>query len=369
MAAPSLQKPGPSGVISSRNYVEGVPISSQWRTGQFVLIGLVALAAIWFALIGFHSPQGETGKADNLSPFDLVGFIVLAGGIWLTTPTTWTVASTTFQEAIRRKWMGALLGFAIVMLGVSTFFTWMSQGEEQKFLRDYGIGFIVIMTLIVAIFLGVSMTAPDIERRTIFTILSKPINRREYLLGKYLGLMMTLGMNLIIMSVIFMMAYAYFVISKDSFADAFKADNIGVSYQGLGFDLTNLARALALHYCNLAIMAAFAMMLSQYITGITAIIISFVVYFLGQSASYWERLAGNTGDSKAATPVLAPSIRAAVDAVYFVLPRLDRFDVRERIVNDLPVGLNYMFKAGSTGLLYAAVLLLIAHFAFSDREF
>jgi Cu-processing system permease protein len=369
MAAPSVQSTGPSGVISSRAYVEGVPISARWRTGQFILIGLVALLAIWFALKGFRSPVGETGKYDVLSPFDLVGFIVLGFGIWLTTPTTWTVAATTFQEAIRRKWMGALLGFAIVMLGVSSFFTWMSPGEEQKFLRDYGVGFTVIMTLIVSIFLGVSMTAPDIERRTIFTILSKPINRREYLLGKYLGLMMTLGMNLLIMSIIFLMAYSYFVISKDGWDKAFLPDNIGVSYNGLGFDLSNLAKALILHFGNLSIIAAFAMMLSQFITGITAIILAFVAYFLGQSASYWERLAGNTGDSTTAAPVLSPAIRTIVDSIYFLLPRLDRFDVRERIVNDLPIGLNYMFKAGSSGLVYTAVLLMVAYFAFSDREF
>ena len=63
--------------------------------------------------------------------------------------------STTFQEAIRRRWVTALLGFAVVMLGVSTFFTWMSARlEQQKFLRDYGLGFTIIMTLIAADFSG-----------------------------------------------------------------------------------------------------------------------------------------------------------------------------------------------------------------------
>lgn len=361
--SPSLQN---QSIISSRAYVEGVPISPRWRMGQFVLMGLIALAAIWFAVAGFRSPAGDSGKFDNFSPFDLVGFAVLAAGVWLTTPTTWTVASTTFHEAIRRRWMGALLGFAVVMLGVSTFFTWMQPGEEQKFLRDYGIGFTVIITLIAAIFLGVAMTVPDIERRTIFTILSKPINRREYLFGKYLGLMMTLAINLLIMSVIFLLAYSYFVISKEGFATAWKADGLGVSYNGLGFDLSNLAKALFLHFGVLAIMAAAAMALSQFLTGITAIIIAFVVYFLGQSASYWERLAGGSGESG---PALAPAVRVVVDSLYFFLPRLDRFDVRERLVNDVPVGINYMMKAGSMGLVYAAVLLIVAYFAFSDREF
>ena len=117
-------------------------------------------------------------------------------------------------------------------------------------------------------------------------------------------------------------------------------------------------------------MAAAAMTLSQFLSGITSIIACFLLYFLGQSASYWERLAGGSGAaSEAAKPVLSDSLRRVVDATYFLLPRLDRFDVRERLVNDLPIGLNYIAKAGASGAIYTAVLLTIAYFAFSDREF
>jgi ABC-type transport system involved in multi-copper enzyme maturation permease subunit len=288
--------------------------------------------------------------------------------VWLTTPVAWTVATTTFQEAIRRKWMTALLGFAVVMLAVSTFLTWMQPGEEQKFLRDYGIGFTVIMTLIAAIFLGVALIPPEIERRTIFTILSKPVTRLEFLIGKYLGLMITLLVNLLIMSAIFLLAYSWFVISKEGLDKAWLSDGLGVSRQGLGFDLLNLSKALFLHLGTLSIMAALSIMLSQFLSGITAIIAGFIVYFLGQSASYWERLAGGSGAASEAAK-LSPTIRGLVDTVYFVLPRLDRFDARERLVNELPIGLNYVVKAGASGAIYTAVLLTIAHFAFSDREF
>ena len=364
----------------------GVAIPASWRIGQFVLMGVVALLAIWYAVQGYRSPVGDTGKADNFSPFDLVGFALTMALIFLTTPTAWVVATTTFQEAIRRRWMTALLGFAVVMLAVSTFFTWMQPGSQQKFLRDYGLGFTVIMTLIAAVFLGVALIPPEIERRTIFTILSKPVTRLEFLIGKYLGLMLTLALNLAVMGGIFLLSYGLFVVQKDG-ADALKggsflaniaylpqayglanqADNIGVSLNGVGSDLINLGRALFLHLGTLSIMASFAIMLSQFLTGITAIIISFVVYFLGQSAAYWERLSGGSGDN--ATPVLTGPVRAIADAVYAVLPHLDTFDVRERLVNDLPVGWNYMLKTGSAGATYTAVMLAVAYFAFSEREF
>ena len=364
----------------------GVAIPASWRIGQFVLMGLVALLAVWYAVQGYKSPAGDTGAADNFSPFDIVGFALTMALIFLTTPTTWVVATTTFHEAIRRKWMTALLGFAVVMLGVSTFFTWMQPGSQQKFLRDYGLGFTVIMTLIAAVFLGVALIPPEIERRTIFTILSKPVTRVEFLLGKYLGLMLTLMLNLAIMGGIFMISYAFFVAHEDgkaaltgtnflsnlphwpqAFALANKPDDIGVSLNGVGSDVVNLGRALLLHLGTLSIMAAFAIMLSQFLTGITAIIVSFVVYFLGQSASYWARLSGGSGETSA--PVLNGPVRVAADAVYGVLPHLDTFDVRERLVNDLPVGLNYMLKAGSAGATYTAIMLALAYFAFSEREF
>ncbi len=348
---------------------EGVAVPAAWRAKQLALIGLVALAALYYATLGHQSPLGESRSADNLSPFDFVGFALLGALIWLTTPAAWTVAVTTFQEAIRRRWVTVLLGFAVVMLGVSTLFTFMSPGEQKKFLLDYGVGFTVILTLITAIFLGTSLIPPEIERRTIFTILSKPVTRLEFLIGKYLGLLITLAFNLLVMSAIFILAYSLFVVSKEGgLADALATNNGGISKNGLAFDDWNLAKAMMLHFGTLSIMAALAIAFSQLMTGITAIISCFVVYFLGQSAPYWERLSSGSGDaSKAAT--LGPVLTGLVNFVYFFLPRLDRFDVRERLINDLPIGANYLLKAASSGAVYAAVLLAIAYFAFSDREF
>lgn len=350
---------------------EGVAVPASWRMLQFGLIGLLALVALYYALGGYRSPVGESGVADNLSPADFVGFLVVAALIWLTSPAAWTVAVTTFQEAIRRRWVTVLLGFAIVMLGVSTLFTFMQEGEQQKFMRDYGIGFTVILTLITAIFLGTALIPPEIERRTIFTILSKPVTRLEFLIGKYLGLLMVLAFNLLFMTVVFLIAYSAFVIGKEhGLANALSATGGGISPRGLLFDDWNLAKALFLHFGTLSIMAALAIMLSQFTTGITAIIVSFVVYFLGQSAAYWERLTGGTGDlSVTAKPLLGPGLTDFVNFLYFFLPRLDRFDVRSRIISDAPIAANYWIKAASSGAVYAAVLLTIAYFAFSDREF
>lgn len=337
-----------------------IAVPARWRTVQLVLIGLVALLGLYYNLAGYRSPAGEIGAADSRGLGENLGLLVLAGMIWLCTPTTATLAMATWQEAIRRKWMVALLGFALVLMLLSTFFTWMQAGEEKKFLRDFGVGFTVIITLLMAIFLGVALIPPDIERRTIFTILSKPVDRAEFLLGKYLGLCLTLWTSLAAMSLMFLLSYAAFYIRREGLAGALE---VSPGHPGLAFETGNLARALLLHGGALMAMAAVSLALSLVLSNIAAVVFSFGVFFLGQGAGYWEYLSSGGRGS------LAPSVSAIVRGVFAFVPRLDAFDVRQRLVNDMPIAFNYMWKSFGTGLVYTAAILLIAHWIWSEREF
>ncbi len=354
-------------VSSPRPVGDRIAIPTSWRICQAILTLLVVAMAIYYYTIGWKSPTGEA-EANTRTVFDATGFLVLAGLIWLTTPTAGVIALTTFQEALRRRWMTALLAFGLVIVGLSSFFTWMQPGEEQKFLRDFGMGFIIILTILMAIFLGVALVPPEIERRTIFTILSKPVTRQEFLIGKFLGLCWTLFVNLALMGLMFLISYAIFKIRiEKGYADAIA---VSPGHPGLWFDIANIARALTLHMGQLAVLSALALMLSLIVTNITAIVFCFVIYFAGQASSYWEHLAGGEKDAHGAeVEHISGPIQGVVKAVYFMVPRLDRFDVRERLVNDMPIAFNYMWKAFGSGLTYVAVLLAIAYLVFSDREF
>jgi ABC-type transport system involved in multi-copper enzyme maturation permease subunit len=351
-----------------------IEIPMKWRVGQIVLTLLVVALAIYYYTIGWKSPAGEV-EVNRPTLWDGFGFVVLAGFIWLTTPTAGVIALTTFQEALRRRWMTALLAFGLVIVALSSFFTWMQPGEEQKFLRDFGLGFINILTILMAIFLGVALVPPEIERRTIFTILSKPVTRQEFLIGKFLGLCWTLFVNLALMGLMFLISYAIFKIRiEKGFAAAMLVDVEG-AHPGLMFDLGNMTRALLLHMGQLSVLAALSLMLSLIVSHITAIVFCFVIFFAGNSSSYFEHLGGGAdshaeGEHKEseAAHVQGP-LQGVVKAVYYLLPRLDRFDVRERLVTDSPVAFNYMWKAMGSGLTYVAVLLVIAYLVFSDREF
>jgi Cu-processing system permease protein len=354
----------PLGVLPSGARDENrVHVSSKWRTGQVVVSGLILLTAIYYNLAGWQSPAGELRVADSRTIFDQLGFLVLLALTWMTTPAAGVIATTTFQEAIRRRWMSALLAFAIVMMALSTFFMQLQPGEEEKFLRDFGMGFIVIITLLMAIFLGVALVPPEIERRTIFTILSKPVDRLEFLIGKFLGLAITLLMNLVILSIMFLVAYTLFALRRAGWS-AHDAFGPHPGHQSLAFNLANLACALGLQFGLLLIMAALSLCTSLLLNGITAIVACFVVYFGGQATAFLEHLSQGQSGRNLSAPVLA-----IIRGMTFVLPRLDRFDVRERLINEMPVAFNYIWKAFGSSLLYVTALMAIAYFLFSEREF
>ncbi len=345
---------------------ESVHIPARWRMGQAVVLGLIALLAFYYATVGYRSSDTTGGTKEVLSPFDFVGFIVLAALVWMTTPTAGVIAMATFREALRRRWMTVLLAFGLVLIALSVFFTSLSPGTEEQFIRDFGTGFIIIMTTLMAIFLGVSLVPPEIERRTIFTILSKPVNRAEFLIGKYLGLCLTLLVNLVLLTAMFLLAYTIFELRHKGMVGAMHS--VPGGDQSLTFNLINLSKAMALQYGQLVILASLALLLSLIVSNMTAIVFCFVVYFGGQMSAYWEHLGEHNG-RQAGGNQMSPAVENFVKIVYFVLPRLDRFDVRARLVGQLPVEFNYMWKSFGSGIVYSAVLLIVSYLIFSDREF
>lgn len=356
----------PNAPVTPRRVSDSVPVSTGFRVVQALcLLGVIALA-LYFNLVGAKA------GGERPAPADQIGFVILGVLVLLMTPRATAIAAITWREALRRRWMTALLAVSVVILGAANFFTAAQPGEEQRFLRDFGVGFIILITLLMTIFLGVSLVPPDIERRTIFTILSKPVSRLEFLLGKFTGLCLTLGLNLLLLSVVFLLSYTFNKVGHETWAGALKVES---QHPGLYFDLANLFHALLLHFGQLVVLAALALTMSLVVSPITAIVFSFLIYFGGQMSSYWGQLGGHGedahdhGDDEGHPSVLPKPVQGLVSILYYTLPRLDKFDVRDKLVTDTPVTFSYVWKSCSGGLIYVAVLLVIGYLVFSDREF
>ena len=379
-ANPTLNAPAPQSVsrrVAASSATETLPVPARWRAGQLFFIALVALGAIAYNFYFIPWPTifqavkaGEAKAALTLfSLSDQLGFVLLAALIWLCTPAAATVATATLQEALRRRWVIGFLAFSTVALLFSGSLTFVQLGEEQRFLQDMGTGFIIGMTILIAIFLGVTLVPPEVERRTIFTILSKPVNRVEFLLGKFYGLCLTLFVCLAWLSAVFLIVFVVFNLRQNPAAwTTGTANNPAAT---LGFQTANLAKALILHFGQLIVLSALSLMLSLIVTPITAITFCFLAFFGGQMSSYWGHLGGegHEGHEEEEAHGLSGPMQNLVKIVYYALPRMDHFDVRPQLVTDTAIAIPAMWKAWSGGLIYVSVLITIAYLIFSDREF
>ena len=356
---------------------ETLPVPARWRAGQLFFIALVALGASvynhffipWPAMLSAVKAGDFKAALSLFSLADQLGFVLLAAMIWLCTPAAATVATATLQEALRRRWVIGFLAFSTVVLLFSGSLTFVQLGEEQRFLQDMGTGFIIAMTILIAIFLGVTLVPPEVERRTIFTILSKPVNRLEFLLGKFYGLCLTLFVCLAWLSAVFLLVFVVFNLRQNP--AAWTTGTANAPEATLGFQTVNLAKALLLHFGQLIVLSALSMMLSLIVTPITAITFCFLAFFGGQMSSYWGHLGGEGHDVHGddAAHGLSGPMQQLVKIVYYALPRMDHFDVRPQLVTDSAIAIPVMWKAWSGGLIYVSVLLTIAYLVFSDREF
>ncbi len=366
---PSGVRPNPRPAPSSET--QTLPIPAAWRIAQGVVLLLIAAFAIFYHQKGWQTPQFGTNQGGKVVT-DYLGFLVLAGLTWLTTPTAGTIAMTTFLEAFRRRWVIGFLGFSVLVLLSSPFFTHAQLGEEQRFLQDISMGFIIGMTVLISIFLGVTLVPPEIERRTIFTILSKPVNRLEFLIGKFLGLCLTLLICMVVLGVVFLATFVVFNLSQNG-PKAWTTGTSSAPYATLGFQTMQLFKALVLNYGQLVVLGALSMLLSLIVSPITAITFCFLAYFGGQMSSYWNTLgAGNdphNQEGEGGARNLSGPMQGIVKVLYYALPRMDRFDVRSNMVTDSMVSVAQVWKAWSSGLVYVGVLLTIAYLVFSDREF
>ena len=117
------------------------------------------------------------------------------------------LATNTFREAIRNKLLYTLLGFGFLMIASGVLLSTLSYVEVDEILQDMGMSAIRFFGAGIATFVGIGLIHNEVDRRTIFTILSKPVSRAEFLVGKFVGLVMTIWLQLAIMSFAFVAAF------------------------------------------------------------------------------------------------------------------------------------------------------------------
>lgn len=247
------------------------------------------------------------------------------------------VARNTFREAVRDKVLYVLLLFAAAAIFGSKALGWISIGQDIKIVKDLSLAAVSVFGVLIAIFVGTNLVYKEIDKRTIYTILCRPMHRWEFILGKYLGLAALLALVTAVMAAV---AAVYIVVLGGS------------------LDVT-FFQAVLLIYGQLLLITALAVLLSAVTSPILGAIIVFSTYVVGHATSIFTELPPQFDGTFS---------KRVLEAVYYIIPNLSNFDIRAEAANGVPVAPGYVLWAMAYGAVYTAVLLIIASLAFQDKD-
>lgn len=247
------------------------------------------------------------------------------------------VARNTFREAVRDKVLYVLLFFAAVSIFGSKALGWISIGQDIKIVKDIALAATSIFGVLVAIFIGTSLVYKEIDKRTLYTIISQPMHRWEFLLGKYLGLVGILAVVTIVMTGV---SSVYVLI-------------LGGSLEGIFF------LAVLLIFWKLLLVTALSLLLSSLTSPILGAIIVFSAYLFGHATGVFLDLPPQFDGTFA---------EKALQIAYYVIPNLSNFDLRAEAANGIPVSGAYVAWVLLYGLAYTVVLLILAALAFEEKD-
>lgn len=278
------------------------------------------------------------------------------------------IAATTFTELVRMKVFYFLFFFALLLIGNSAFMAKLSFQEEMQMLKDVSLGAMNLFSCLLAI-LGTSLLLPkDIEEKTIYTILSKPVPRYEYLLGKLLGMFSLLFLSLLLMSALF---FAVLWLREQSLIASTSLQLAASPPEELQSAIAsirtstfneNLLPGIGILFLKSAILASMTLLISAFSTsGIFTMIASTAAYFIGH-------LQATARDFWLESPAQHPLAKGFLAFVSFVFPDLQLFSLSDDIVAGTPLPAHILEPILVLGCAYLAAYYIVASLIFSTRE-
>ena len=281
----------------------------------------------------------------------------------------WALAINTLTELIRQKVFYFLLFFALLLIGSSSFLVQFSFQDQFQMLKAFSLGAMSIFTSLLAILPTAGMLPKDIEDRTLYTILAKPVSRVEYLLGKLLGVVLLLLVAMLLMGAMFavVLLWRAHVVRGELFAGGLSKDDLAqqlVDLNATAFNPNLWAGGLVI-YVKACLLASMTLFVSTFASSsLFTIIVSVVVYFIGHlqatARDYWQ----------AARTVAGAGVftKAFLVLVSVAFPDLQLFNLVDEIVVGTPVLPALLFKTVGLGITYFCIYLLGAFFVFSGKE-
>jgi ABC-type transport system involved in multi-copper enzyme maturation permease subunit len=261
------------------------------------------------------------------------------------------VAVNVFKESVRDRVPYNLLLFAVLLISCSYLIGQLTAGQDVKIIKDLGLGATAVFGLFIAIFIGIGLVSKEVERRSIYSLLAKPISRPQFIVGKYAGLVLTLAVNVAVMTLALYAVLGYMTWVETA---EFKA-----GWEAPGVD-PRLLKATLLIFLELMLITAVALFFSTFSSPILSAAFTFGLYVVGQFNSDLKNF-DKIVQSK-------PAVWLA-RGLYHVLPDLSAFDVKTEVVHGLHVPAGYLLSTTAYGMAYIAALVTASVVIFSRRDF
>ncbi len=264
------------------------------------------------------------------------------------------IALATHKSEIAQPLFMIIVAVGAVLVVV--FFPWIPYntfGEDIKMLKDSGLTLIMILGVIMAVWAASSSIAEEIEGRTALTVLSKPIGRPSFIVGKFLGIFWTVAVLFVVLGALFLIMTAYKPIY-----DGRESQTQDVTWQLCHAEMISTVPGLVLAFMETMVLAALSVAISTRLPWLANLVICFTIYALGHL-----------------TPLIVQSSMGQFVFVQFfgqliatIFPNLDHFNIQAAVAADVPVPPLYLLWAFVYCMIYSVIAMLLALVLFEDRD-
>lgn len=251
------------------------------------------------------------------------------------------VARNTFRESVRDRVLYNLIFFALLMIGASLLVGQLAIGNIEKVISDIGLSSMRFFGMLIAIFIGIQLVSKEIERRTIYSLIAKPVHRYQLVIGKFFGLGMTLAINSAVMAAGIVVAL-YWV------------------HWGYVPQMLAIVPALYMIFLELLVITGIALMMSTLSSPTVSALVTFLLYIAGNFSVNLLAMAETT-DATAAKWLLK--------GLYYLIPNLANFSVISTAAHGQLVPGVRLASATAYVVVYCGILVVVAILVFDRRDF
>jgi ABC-type transport system involved in multi-copper enzyme maturation permease subunit len=254
---------------------------------------------------------------------------------------TFVVSSNVFREIIRDRVLYLIGFFAVALIAAAMLIPQVAAGNETKIIIDFGLAAINLLGLVITVFVGTALINKEIDKRTVYVLIAKPVSRAEFVVGKHVGLSAVVAVLLAAMTAVFM----------------------GVlSVKQIPYPVDSILLTVLFQLLELSLIAGVAILFGVFTSSLLAMMMTVAVYLMGHFSRDIVSL-GKLAES--------PAIRQMTENLYLVLPDLSRFNLKNEAIYGMSLLPQPLDLLGSAvyGLVWIGLVLAIAVGIFSRREF